>query len=112
MPEAITALVFRYDPDHDRQPRFQEYRVEAAAETSVLVLLNRIQIEIDPGLAFRSFCCGLQMCGSCLMRIDQKKRFACLTLVKPGETVTVEPLTYPDGHVRDLVSRMTHEEQT
>lgn len=111
MAEVITARIFRYDPDRDREPRYQEYQVDVAEEISVLTLLNRIQIEIDPTLSFRSFCCGLQMCGSCLMRIDRKRRFACLTLVKPGETVTVEPLTYPDSHIKDLVSQMSQKEQ-
>ncbi len=110
MAELITAQVFRYDPDHDSGPRYQEYRIPVEEETSVLVLLNRIQKEIDPTLSFRSFCCGLQMCGSCVMKIDHKKKYACLTLVKPGEKVTVEPLTYPDGHIKDLVTQMTHEE--
>ena len=103
MADAITALIFRYDPDHDTEPRYQEYRVPVDAETSVLVLLNRIQLEMDNTLSFRSFCCGLQMCGSCLMRINHKKKLACLTLVKPGEKVTLEPASYPQGHIRDLV---------
>lgn len=110
MPENITARIFRYDPDRDAQPRYQEYRVPAEEEISVLVLLNRIQRETDPTLSFRSFCCGLQMCRSCLMKIDHKKRFACLTLVKPGETVTLEPISYPDGHIKDLVTQMTQKE--
>ena len=110
MVDPITALVFRFDPDHDAEPRYQEYRVPFEEETSVLVLLNRIQREMDETLSFRSFCCGLQRCGSCLMRIEHKRKFACLTLVKPGEKVTVEPLTYPDGHIKDLVSSMPHEE--
>jgi succinate dehydrogenase/fumarate reductase-like Fe-S protein len=108
--DPIILSVFRYNPDHEAVPRFQEYRVPVEEETSVLVLLNRIQREMDETLSFRSFCCGLQMCGSCLMKIDHKKKFACLTLVKPGEKVTVEPLTYPDGHIKDLVSKMIHEE--
>jgi fumarate reductase iron-sulfur subunit len=110
MAEMITARIFRYDPDQDAQPRYQEYRVPAQEEISVLVLLNKIQTEMDQTLSFRSFCCGLQVCGSCLMRIDQKKRFACLTLVKPGETVTLDPLTYPDRHIKDLVTQMTQKE--
>jgi succinate dehydrogenase/fumarate reductase-like Fe-S protein len=110
MADTITARVFRYDPDHDSEPRYQEYRVPVEEETSVLVLLNRIQKGVDQTLSFRSFCCGLQMCGSCVMKIDHKKKYACLTLVKPGEKVTVEPLTYPDGHIKDLVTQMTHEE--
>ena len=81
--------------------------MQADEEVSVLVLLNRIQKEIDPTLSFRSYCCGLQMCGSCLMKIDQKKKFACLTLVRPGKRVTIGPVTYPDGHIKDLVVRMS-----
>jgi len=79
--------------------------VEAEGEVSVLMLLSRIYHEIDPTLGFRNYCCGLQMCRSCLMKIDHKTQFACLTLVKPGDVVTVEPLTYPDGHIKDLVVR-------
>lgn len=97
------AVVFRYDPDKDREPYYREYQVRLEEEISVLALLDRIQTEIDPTLSFRSFCCGLQMCGSCLMKIDHKRKFACLTLVKPGERVTVEPATYPEGHIKDLI---------
>ncbi len=100
---SITAHIFRFDPDRDDAPRYVDYRVEASEETSVLVLLDRIQREMDATLGFRSYCCGLQMCKSCLMRIDQKKRLACLTFVKPGEEVTIDPATYPEGHIRDLV---------
>ena len=111
MGDTITARVFRFDPDCDREPRYQEYPVPVEEEISVLVLLNRIQQEIDPTLSFRSFCCGLQMCRSCLMRIDGKRRFACITLVKPGARVTVDPLTFPDGHIKDLVVEIPTEVQ-
>ena len=111
MADTITARVFRYDPDRDKAPRYQEYQVQVKEETSVLVLLHRIQQETDPTLSFRSYCCGLQMCRSCLMRIDGKRRFACITIVKPGERITVDPLTFPGGHVKDLVTQITEEEQ-
>ncbi len=99
----ITARIFRFNPETDKKPRYQEYRVDAAEEVSVLVLLDRIQREMDPSLSFRSYCCGLQMCRSCLMRVNNKRSFACLTLVKPGETLVIDPLTYPEGHIKDLV---------
>lgn len=111
MPDTVTARVFRYDPDNDAEPRFQEYSVAVDDDTSVLVLLNRIQQELDETLSFRSFCCGLQLCRSCLMRINGKRRFACITLVKQGERVTIEPLTYPEGHIKDLVASITDEEK-
>ena len=106
MNQEITALVFRFDPDQDREPRFDEYHVRAEEEISVLVLLNRIQQEIDHTLSLRIYCCGLQMCGSCLMKINQKKRFACITLVRPGERVSIEPASYPEGHIKDLVVKV------
>jgi succinate dehydrogenase / fumarate reductase iron-sulfur subunit len=99
----IIAVVFRFDPDKDAQPYYVEYRVETDQALSVLVLLNRIQNEIDPTLSFRSYCCGLQMCRSCLVRINQKKRLGCLTLAKPGERIVIDPAVYPDFHIKDLV---------
>jgi succinate dehydrogenase/fumarate reductase-like Fe-S protein len=68
MADTITAMVFRYDPDCDSKPRYQEYCVPVEEEISVLVLITRIQQEMDETLSFRSFCCGLQMCRSPLIR--------------------------------------------
>jgi succinate dehydrogenase / fumarate reductase iron-sulfur subunit len=109
MGDTITAKVFRFDPDQDSEPRYREYSVPADEEISVLVLLNKIQQDVDPTLSFRSFCCGLQMCGSCLMRVNGKRRFACITLVKPGASITVDPLTFPEGHIKDLVVAIPQE---
>jgi succinate dehydrogenase/fumarate reductase-like Fe-S protein len=103
MAETINIKVFRYDPDCDKEPRYQEYHLPLEEEISVLVLLTRIQQELDGSLSFRSFCCGLQMCRSCLMRVNGKRKFGCITLVKPGETLTIDPLTFPEGHIKDLV---------
>ena len=97
MGNTITAKVLRFDPDSDREPRYQEYLVPVDEEISALVLLNRIQQEVDPTLSFRSYCCGLQMCRSCLMRIDGKRRFACITLVKPGAKVPWTRSRFPTG---------------
>lgn len=102
----IRARVFRFNPETGGEPRFDTYDVEAPAEVSVLVLLTRIQAELDPTLGFRCYCCGLQLCRSCLMKIDGKKRLACLTVVKPGDEVTIEPPSFPERHVRDLVAAL------
>ena len=110
MDNHITVVVFRFDPDKDAQPYYVEYHVEADRELPVLVLLNRIQNEIDQTLSFRSYCCGLQMCQSCLVKVNQKKQFACLTLAKPGEKVTIDPATYPDFHIKDLVVKFSEGE--
>jgi len=102
----IKALVFRFDPEKDEEPHYVPYTVDASEETYVIVLLDRIQREVDPTLSFRSYCCGLQLCGSCRIRINKKSKFACLTTVKPGEEVILDPLTYPEGHIKDLVVRV------
>jgi succinate dehydrogenase/fumarate reductase-like Fe-S protein len=103
----VKARVFRFDPEKDAEPYYVEYRLETDREVSVLVLLNRIQTELDQTLSYRSYCCGLQMCQSCLMKINHKKAFACLTLAKPGEDVVIEPATYPESHTKDLVVKFT-----
>ena len=101
--DPVKARVFRFDPEWDEEPRYAEYAVDIAEETYVIVLLDRIQREIDTTLSFRSYCCGLQSCGSCRVRINQTKSFACLTTVKPGDEVTIDPLTFPEDHIKDLV---------
>jgi succinate dehydrogenase / fumarate reductase iron-sulfur subunit len=103
MQHYVLANVFRYNPDTDKDPFFKEYKVPVEGQISVLMLLDRIYREQDQSLSFRSYCCGLQMCRSCLMKINQKRKFACLTLVAPGETVVIEPASFPWYHVKDLV---------
>lgn len=103
MGDPIVAHIFRYDPDRDEKPHFQEYHVTVDDRITVLMLLDLIYKEMDQTLSFRNYCCGLQMCRSCLMKINHKRKFACLTLVSPGERVVIEPLTYPEKHVKDLV---------
>jgi succinate dehydrogenase/fumarate reductase-like Fe-S protein len=51
------------------------------------------------------------MCRSCLIKIDHVNKFACLTLVKPGDEVIIEPLTYPNAHIKDLVVKLTEKDQ-
>jgi succinate dehydrogenase/fumarate reductase-like Fe-S protein len=43
-------------------------------------------------------------------KVNQKKRIACLTLAKPGEKVTIDPATYPDFHMKDLVVKCSEGE--
>ena len=106
MSKPIIAKIFRFDPDRDREPCFQEYSIPAEEDTTVLMLLDRIYREQDNTLGFRNYCCGLQMCRSCLMKINHKKKFACLTPVRSGEEVVLEPVSFPEDHIRDLVVRI------
>jgi len=109
MNRPIRASLFRYDPDTDKAPYYKAYKVAVSEKISVLMLLDRIHREMDATLSFRNYCCGLQMCRSCLMKINHKKKFACLTLVGPGDEVILEPLTYPEGHIKDLTVQVSAE---
>ena len=102
---AVTFNVFRFDPDTDKEPRFQRYEVEATPGLTVLQGLLYIQAHLDPSLAFR-VACRAAICGSCAMHINGQYRLACETQVEMlGSTITVRPL----GHlkvIKDLVVEM------
>lgn len=90
MTQKITVKVFRFTPGEDSRGRFQEFSVETDQALSVMALLAKVH-ELDPSFACRTSTCFKGFCGSCLVRANGKDVFGCTTLVKPGETVTVEP---------------------
>jgi succinate dehydrogenase / fumarate reductase iron-sulfur subunit len=94
--------VFRFDPEKDRKPYYQDYEVQAEPTDRLLDCLNRIRWEQDSTIAFR-MSCGHGVCGSDGMRINGVCGLACQKLVKSlGAEVLVEPLpVYPV--IKDLV---------
>src|SRR2546428_4471874 len=104
MASSVTLRVFRWAPD---QPEHvQEYRVAAAADTTVLDALVEVQRAQDPTLAFR-YACRVGMCGSCAMVVNGRERWACrmrLASLGPGP-VSIRPL-YHFPLLRDLVVDM------
>ena len=104
MASSATLRVFRWTPDEPE--RIQEYRVTAAADTTVLDALVDIQRGQDPTLAFR-YACRVGMCGSCAMVVNGRERWACRTRLEslgPGP-VSVRPL-YHFPLLRDLLVDM------
>ena len=101
-----TFKIFRYNPKKDKEPRFQEYKVEAEPTERILDCLNKIRWEQDPGLSFR-MSCAHGVCGSDGMKINGVCTIACQKLVKDYEekTFTIEPLgNFPV--VKDLIVDM------
>jgi fumarate reductase iron-sulfur subunit len=96
--------VFRWTPGEAE--RWQEYRIEAGADTTVLDALVEVQRGQDPTLAFR-YACRVGMCGSCAMVVDGRERWACRTRLAAlrRDTVSVRPL-YHFPLLRDLVVDM------
>jgi succinate dehydrogenase / fumarate reductase iron-sulfur subunit len=100
--------VYRWNPDHDSNPRLDTYWVDASrCGPMVLDALVKIKNEIDPTLTFRRSC-REGICGSCSMNIDGTNTLACLKgYAEISGPVKVYPL--PHMHViKDLVPDMTN----
>jgi succinate dehydrogenase / fumarate reductase iron-sulfur subunit len=88
----ITVRVKRFDPETDKKPNWQEYKLDVDPTERVLDVLNEIKWEQAGSLAFRRSCAH-GICGSDAMVINGTNRLACKVLVKDlGDTITVEPI--------------------
>lgn len=97
----IMVKVFRSAPEQNGGGSLQDFRVAASEPISVMALLAKIH-DAEPGFACRTSTCFKGKCGSCLVRVNGQDVFGCVTLVKPGETITVEPHS-KFGVIRDVV---------
>lgn len=62
----------------------------ATEPLSVMALMAEIHA-LDETFACRSSTCFKGQCGSCLVRVNGRDALGCVTMVQPGETVTLEP---------------------
>jgi fumarate reductase (CoM/CoB) subunit B len=102
MTKTFTTSVFRYNPDKDDEPYFQEFDVDYEPGMTVLDALLFIQDKYDSSLAFRWECRGGQ-CGSCAVRVNKTARIACRTKVEPDAKLVLEPLEKMPV-IKDLVT--------
>ena len=116
----VTFRVFRFNPQVDSKPYFDDYTISAERGITVLRALNYIKEHVDATLSFRAFC-QAGICGSCGMRVNGISKLACTSQVwdeldkcrEPG-IIKVEPLrSLP--MIKDLivdmdplVDKMTH----
>src|SRR5229473_339669 len=102
---ANTFKIQRFNPDKDKKPHYEEYRVELEQTDRVLDGLNTIKWTMDGSLTYRRSCAH-GVCGSDAMRINGRNRLACKVLIRDvGEKVTIEPmLGFPV--IKDLVVDM------
>jgi succinate dehydrogenase / fumarate reductase iron-sulfur subunit len=89
----VTLKIFRFNPEQDRKPHYENYQVEAQPTDRVLDLLEYVKGHMDGSLSFRRSCAH-GVCGSDAMRINGRNRLACKVLVKDlgSKKITVEPL--------------------
>ena len=99
--EIVKVKIFRYNPETDTIPSYRTYEVKWNFIGNVVQLLKKIYEEQDRTLAFRYYACGYQFCNGCMMTINGKPTHACFTKVRPGDELTLEPMSgYPI--IRDL----------
>ena len=98
---AIHIKAYRFDPANPDQAGFQSFTVAATEPLSVMALMAVIHA-LDETFACRTSTCFKGQCGSCLVRVNGRDALGCVTMVQPGETVTLEPHS-KYRVVRDLV---------
>jgi fumarate reductase iron-sulfur subunit len=99
----ITLEVMRYNPETDREPRFQTYEVTVQDEWVVLDALNHVKATLDPTLSYR-WSCHMAVCGSCGMMINGEPKLSCKSFVRDyPDRIRVEPLQHFPVE-RDLVT--------
>ena len=59
----ITLIVRRFDPEHDTEPRWQDFDVDTLPTDRILDALHKIKWEQDGSLTFRRSCAH-GVCGS------------------------------------------------
>ena len=56
MPETATLRIQRFNPEVDRRPHLETYRVPLTADTTILDGLHAVKAEQDGSLTFRRSC--------------------------------------------------------
>jgi len=104
--DEITINVSRYDPEKDKAPHRQSYRVPFKEDMVVLDALNWIKANEDGSVSYR-WSCRMGICGSCGMMVNGYPKLTCSAFLRDyyPKPVLVEPLAnFPV--IRDLVIDM------
>jgi succinate dehydrogenase / fumarate reductase iron-sulfur subunit len=105
----LTFSIQRYNPEVDKQPHEEDYRLEVGRGMTVLDGLIRIQHEQDGALSFR-YSCRSAICGSCAMTINGHEKLACRTSIRKElerhGRIRIAPLRNVPT-IKDLVADMS-----
>lgn len=95
--------IFRYNPEEDSSPYFDEYIVPIPHDGShtAMDVLDYIYKNLDGSLSFyRHSVCNQGICGRCLAKLNGKVRFTCTYRVYE-ESLAIEPKN--DKVIKDLI---------
>ncbi|MCU0486005.1 MAG: succinate dehydrogenase iron-sulfur subunit, partial [Anaerolineales bacterium] len=89
----VTLKIFRFDPEKDKKPHYETYKLEVEETDRVLDMLEYVKGFYDGTLSFRRSCAH-GVCGSDAMRINGRNYLACKALVRDlhSDKITVEPV--------------------
>ena len=99
--------IYRYNPETDAKPYYQDYEVELTKEdTKLLTALIKIRENYDDSFSFRRSC-REGVCGSDALNINGRNGLACLTdLDSLKEPIIIRPIPGLPV-IRDLIVDMT-----
>ncbi len=99
--------IYRYNPEVDTKPYYQDYEVELTKEdTKLLTALIKIRENYDDSFSFRRSC-REGVCGSDALNINGRNGLACLTdLDSLKEPIVIRPIPGLPV-IRDLIVDMT-----
>ncbi len=102
--EEAKVTLFRFDPSVDKEPRHETYTVpgEAWKRRRVIDVIRYIYEHLAPDLSFREPC-GVRLCGSCTIKVNNKPVLACDAFAE--QEMTIEPLSI-DRVIKDLAITM------
>jgi len=88
----VRLKIKRFDPEHDKKPRWQEFEVVQEPTDRILDALHTVKWEQDGTLSFRRSCAH-GVCGSDAMMVNGANALACVVLIQDvGSPVTIEPI--------------------
>lgn len=100
----VTLKIYRFNPEVNQNPYFQDFIVSANEKETVLDALFKAWQQ-DTSLSFRRSCRSA-ICGSCALVINGKPSLACHTLIRDvlcnDGLITLEPLPHY-RQIKDLV---------
>lgn len=88
----IELEILRYDPESDKDPEFQTYKVPCEEDWVVLDAVNYIKDTLDRTLSYR-WSCHMAVCGSCGIMINGEPMLSCKAFLRDlPDKIRVEPL--------------------
>lgn len=91
----IEIEVLRYNPESDKEPHLEVYKVPFSDDMSVLQGVQYIKDHFDGSLTFR-WSCRMAICGSCGMMINGIPKLSCETFLRDyfPNRIRIEAMAY------------------